>query len=36
MPYLSDNEREVLISGVCGTCFDDMFGPQAGQGEDDE
>ena len=36
MPYLSDNEREILISGVCGTCFDNMFGPQAGQGEDDE
>ena len=36
MPYLSDDEREILISQVCGTCFDNMFGPQAGQGEDDE
>jgi hypothetical protein len=27
MPYLSAGEREVLISGVCGTCFDKMFAP---------
>jgi len=26
MPYLSADDREVLISGVCGTCFDNMFG----------
>ena len=26
MPYLSADEREVLISGVCGPCFDNMFG----------
>jgi hypothetical protein len=26
MPYLSAGEREILISGVCGTCFDNMFG----------
>ena len=26
MPYLTADEREVLISGVCGTCFDKMFG----------
>ena len=26
MPYLSDAEREVLISGTCGSCFDEMFG----------
>lgn len=25
MPQLSDEEREILISGVCGTCFDEMF-----------
>ena len=36
MTYLSDDEREILISQVCGPCFDNMFGPQAGQGEDDE
>ena len=26
MPYLSAAERELLISGTCGTCFDKMFG----------
>ena len=26
MPYLSADERELLISGTCGTCFDKMFG----------
>lgn len=26
MPYLSVSEREILISGICGTCFDNMFG----------
>ena len=26
MPYLSDDERELLISGTCGKCFDTMFG----------
>ena len=26
MPYLSVDERELLISGTCGTCFDKMFG----------
>ena len=26
MPYLTADEREILISGVCGTCFDKMFG----------
>jgi len=26
MPYLSAGEREVLISGMCGPCFDNMFG----------
>jgi hypothetical protein len=25
MPYLSDSDRELLISGVCGPCFDSMF-----------
>lgn len=32
MPYLSADEREVLISGTCGPCFEQMFG----EGEDDE
>ena len=26
MPYLPPDEREVLISGTCGPCFDRMFG----------
>ena len=26
MPYLTADEREILISGGCGTCFDNMFG----------
>ena len=24
-PYLSDGERELIISGICDTCFTDMF-----------
>lgn len=27
-PYLSANDRELLISGVCGECFDKMFGEE--------
>jgi len=30
-PYLSANEREMLISGICPDCWDKMFG-----GNDDE
>ena len=26
MPYLSADEREVLISGTCGPCFYRLFG----------
>jgi redox-regulated HSP33 family molecular chaperone len=26
MPYLSDNDRELLISGTCEPCFDKLFG----------
>ena len=26
MPYLSADERELLISGTCGDCFEKMFG----------
>ena len=26
MPYLTISQRELLISGICGTCFDKMFG----------
>ena len=25
MPYHSDADRELLISGTCGPCFDSMF-----------
>lgn len=24
-PYLSADQREILISGICGTCFDELF-----------
>lgn len=27
-PYLSADDRELLISGICGSCFDDMFGEE--------
>lgn len=26
-PYLSANERELLLSETCGECFDKMFAP---------
>ena len=26
MPYLSADERELLISLTCGACFEEMFG----------
>lgn len=26
MPYLSADERELLISGTCGVCWEKMFG----------
>ncbi len=25
MPYLTPDQRELLISGICGNCFDDLF-----------
>lgn len=25
MPYLTDGERELIISSTCGSCFDLMF-----------
>ena len=28
MPYLTPDEREVLISVTCGPCFDRMFGSE--------
>ncbi len=27
-PYLSANEREILISGICPFCWDNMFGEE--------
>lgn len=27
-PYLSADEREMLISGICPTCWDNMFGKE--------
>lgn len=30
MPYLSSDERELLISGICGKCFDGMFTDEDG------
>jgi hypothetical protein len=27
LSYLSANERELLSSGTCGECFDEMFTP---------
>lgn len=26
MPYLTDGERELLISKTCGRCFDEIYG----------
>ena len=28
LPYLTLDERELFISGTCGTCFDNMFPPE--------
>lgn len=32
-PYLSADEREMLITGICPTCWDKMFGEED---EDDD
>ena len=32
-PYLSADEREMLISGICPTCWDGMFGIPEDDGE---
>lgn len=26
MPYLTDEQRELLVSQTCGACFNEMFG----------
>lgn len=25
LPNISDNDRELLLSGICGKCFDEIF-----------
>jgi len=32
MPYLSSAEREIMISGICGDCFDKLFPPDLTEG----
>ena len=27
-PYLSDDQRELIMTSTCGKCFDEMFPPQ--------
>lgn len=33
MPYLTPDEREILISGICGPCFDAMFSSEESEDE---
>ena len=35
-PYLSADEREMLISGICPTCWADTFGDEDEDPEDEE
>lgn len=35
-PYLSANEREMLISGICPTCWDDMFSSEEDEEDEEE
>ena len=35
-PYLSADEREMLISGICPICWDSMFGGSDEDEEEDE
>jgi hypothetical protein len=35
LPYLSADERELLISGTCGKCWNDMFGSMDDEDEED-
>jgi hypothetical protein len=36
MPYLTDGERELFISGICGSCFDALFSEEGDWDEDDK
>lgn len=33
MPYLTRDEREILISRICGPCFDEIFSPEESENE---
>ena len=35
-PYLSAGERELLVSGICPTCWDKMFGQMNDEGYEEE
>jgi len=35
-PYLSKEQRELLISGTCGECWKTLFGNPFGDFEEDE
>lgn len=35
-PYLSANEREAIISGICSKCWDNMFSTDDANEEDEE
>lgn len=35
-PYLSADAREFLISGICGECWDKLFGGEEDYPEEDE
>ena len=35
-PYLSAEERELLISHTCNECWENMFPPEPEDGEDEE
>lgn len=34
MPSVSEADRELLISGICGKCFDELFAEDSGEGGD--
>ena len=34
LPYLTTDQRELLISATCGTCWDDMFWEEDEDGEE--
>ena len=35
MPYLSADERELLISRTCGSCWDNLFGSYEDEEDED-